>query len=241
MAANWDWEIFLQDPGGQYSSYLSWLGSAWGWTLAVSGASLAVALGFGLFIGTLRTLEHRPYWRVFGTAWTELFRNIPLLVQIFLWYHVVPVCFPILKNWSGFALVVVALGLFTSARISEQVYSGIRALPQGQRQAAQALGMTDVQVYRWVLWPCALRLILPPLVNEMMGAVKNSSVAFAVSVSELTLYALQVQEETARGMEVYAVVTGLYIVSALAVNRVMAWVEQWGRVPGWSPSATGGL
>lgn len=238
---SWDWEVFLQDPGGQYTSYLEWLLSAWGWTLLVSFLALGVALVMGFIVGTLRTLPNRPLWVFFGTCWTELFRNIPLLLQIFLWYHVLPAFIPALKAVSGFVLVVLALGFFTSARISEQVYAGLNALPRGQVNAAQALGMTTAQSYRYVLLPCAFRIILPPLVNEMMGIVKNSSVAFAVSVSELTLYALQVQEETARGAEVYLAVTGLYILSALAINRGMAWVERRLQIPGLSlPNGVGG-
>jgi len=237
---NWDWEVFLQDPGGQHATYWQWLLSAWGWTLSVSLLALALALLMGFVIGMLRTLPDRPGWVLFGTGWTELFRNIPLLLQIFLWYHVIPALIPPLKELSGFTLVVLALGFFTSARISEQVYSGIKALPKGQRYAALAMGMTTAQSYRYVLLPCAFRIILPPLVNEMMGIVKNSSVAFAVSVSELTMFALQVQEETARGVEVYLAVTGLYIVSALAINRLMAWVERHVQIPGLQLSGAAG-
>lgn len=238
---SWDWEIFLQDPGGEHTTYLGWLMSAWGWTLSVSLLALLLALLMGFVIGTLRTLPKHPAWVLFGSGWTELFRNIPLLLQIFLWYHVIPALIPPLKELSGFILVVLALGFFTSARISEQVYSGIRALPKGQFYAAQALGMTMWQSYRYIILPRAGRIILPPLVNEMMGIVKNSSVAFAVSVSELTMFALQVQEETARGVEVYLAVTGLYIISALAINLVMGQLERRVQVPGLAvPGAAGG-
>ena len=176
-----------------------------------------------------------------GNAWVELFRNIPLLVQIFLWYHVIPAIFPALKSVSGFVLVVLALGFFTSARIAEQVRSGIEALPRGQRHAAMAMGFTTWQVYRYVLLPNALRIIIPPLTSETMNIFKNSSVAFAVSVAELTMYAMQVQEETGRGVEVYLAVTGLYVISAFAINRIMAWIEKRSRVPGLSaPSMAGG-
>lgn len=238
---SWDWEVFLQDPGGQHTTYLGWLISAWGWTLSVSLLGLVVALITGFVIGTLRTLPNRPGWVFFASGWTELFRNIPLLLQIFLWYHVIPALIPALRDLSGFVLVVLALGFFTSARISEQVYSGIRALPKGQFYAAQALGMTTLQVYRYVILPRAARIILPPLVNEMMSIVKNSSVAFAVSVSELTLFALQVQEETSRGVEVYLAVTGLYVVSALGINLLMGYLERRVQIPGVAqPSMAGG-
>jgi glutamate/aspartate transport system permease protein len=227
----WDWEVFLRDTGGG-ETYLDWMLSAWGWTLAVSGCAWVIALAAGAVIGTLRTVPSTG-WRHFGNAWVELFRNIPLLVQIFLWYHVVPAVFPAMKDLPGFVLVVFALGFFTSARIAEQVRAGIQSLPRGQRMAGQALGLTTGQTYRYVILPMAFRIIIPPLTSEAMNIIKNSSVAFAVSISELTLFALQAQEETARGIEIYLAVTAAYMVSAFAVNRVMALIERRVRVPGF--------
>lgn len=221
-----DWRVFLEDPGGKYSSYLQWLIAAWGWSMAVAFAGLAVALVIGFAVGVLRTLPDRPVLRWLGDAWVELFRNIPLLVQIFLWYYVFPALFTPAKAWPGFLLVVLGLGLFTSARVAEQVRTGILSLPRGQRLAALALGLDGVQVYRLVLVPLALRIVLPPLTSECMNIVKNSSVAFAVSVPELTQFAMQAQEETSRGVEIYAAVTLLYVVTALAINRVMSWLER---------------
>ncbi len=241
---SWDWQVFCEDTitrevgercfgqGGDIT-YLDWLLSAWGWTVSVSVLALALALVVGAVVGTLRTLPNRPVVVGLGNAWVELFRNIPLLVQIFLWYHVVPALFPALKGVPGFVLVVIALGLFTSARIAEQVKSGIQALPRGQRYAGMALGLTTAQTYRYVLLPMALRIVIPPLTSETMNIFKNSSVAFAVSVAELTMFAMQAQEETGRGIEVYLAVTGLYIVSAFAINRVMAFIEKRSRVPGF--------
>ncbi|NIC42220.1 amino acid ABC transporter permease [Aquabacterium sp. A08] len=241
---SWDWQVFCEDTitrevgercfgqGGDIT-YLDWLLSAWGWTVSVSLLALVLALAVGAVVGTLRTLPHRPVVVGLGNAWVELFRNIPLLVQIFLWYHVVPALVPALKGVPGFVLVVIALGLFTSARIAEQVKSGIQALPRGQRYAGMALGLTTAQTYRYVLLPMALRIVIPPLTSETMNIFKNSSVAFAVSVAELTMFAMQAQEETGRGIEVYLAVTGLYIVSAFAINRVMAFIEKRSRVPGF--------
>jgi len=146
---------------------------------------------------------------------------------------VVPALVPPLREAPSFLLVVFALGFFTSARIAEQVRAGIQSLPSGQRMAGLAMGLTLAQTYRHVILPLAFRIIVPPLTSEAMNIVKNSSVAFAVSISELTLFALQAQEETARGIEVYLAVTSLYMVSAFAVNRVMALIEQRVRVPGF--------
>ena len=239
----WDWQVFCEDTldrevvqgcfgkGGDVT-YLDWLLSAWGWTVSVSLLSLLLALVVGTLVGTLRTLQDRPWTVRLGNAWVELFRNIPLLVQIFLWYHVLPSFFPVLQGVPGFTLVVFALGFFTSARIAEQVRSGIQTLPRGQRYAGLAMGFTTFQTYRYVLLPMAFRIIIPPLTSETMNIFKNSSVAFAVSVAELTMFAMQAQEETSRGIEVYLAVTACYIVSAFAINRIMAFIEKRARVPG---------
>ena len=240
--SSWDWQVFCKDTidgeivprcfgGAGDLTYLDWLLSAWGWTLSVSLLALLVALVLGSTMGILRTTPHRGLV-LLGNAWTELFRNVPLLVQIFLWYHVVPALIPPLRGVPSFILVVLGLGLFTSARISEQVKAGIQSLPRGQRMAGLAMGFTLPQTYRYVLLPMAFRIVIPPLTSESMNIVKNSSVAFAVSISELTLFALQAQEETARGIEIYLAVTGLYFITAFAINRVLHFVEQRLRVPG---------
>jgi glutamate/aspartate transport system permease protein len=226
----WDWQVFLQDTGGG-QTYLEWMFSAWGWTLSVAVCALVVALSVGSLMGILRTTPNK--WLVaLGTSWTELFRNIPLLVQIFLWYHVIPSIFLTLRGVPSFVLVVFALGFFTSARISEQVKAGIQALPKGQRYAGLAMGLTLPQTYRYVLLPMAFRIVIPPLTSESMNIIKNSSVAFAVSIAELTMFAMQAQEETSRGIEVYLAVTGLYFISAFAINRLALFIEQRVQVPG---------
>ena len=248
---SWDWQVFCEDtldrqavPGcfgkGGDITYLDWLLSAWGWTVSVSLLALALALVLGAVIGTLRTLEGRRVVVGLCNTWVELFRNIPLLVQIFLWYHVLPTIFPALQGVPGFVLVVFALGFFTSARIAEQVRAGIQALPRGQRYAGLAMGFTTFQTYRYVLLPMAFRIIIPPLTSETMNIFKNSSVAFAVSVAELTMFAMQAQEETSRGIEVYLAVTALYVISAFAINRIMAFVEKRARVPGMVAASGGG-
>jgi glutamate/aspartate transport system permease protein len=235
----WDWKIFLSDDGSG-RTYLQWMFDAWGWTLAVAGASWVVAMVVGLLFGTLRTLPNSPVLTRIANAWVELFRNIPLLVQIFIWYFVVPKIFPPMKQLPSFVLVVFALGFFTSARIAEQVRAGIQALPRGQRYAGMAMGFTTAQTYRYVILPMAIRIIIPPLTSESMNLLKNSSVAFAVSIAELTMFAMQAQEETSRGIEIYLAVTALYAVSAFAVNRVMALVEKKLQIPGYVMAGASG-
>lgn len=226
-------------------SYLDWLLKAWGWTLAVAAIALIIAFTVGAVMGTLRTLPATSSWNRWlirlATTWVELFRNIPILVQVFLWYHVIPSFVLPLKSLPSYWLVSIALGFFTSARIAEQVRAGIQSLPSGQTAAATALGLTTIQSYRYVILPMALRIMIPPLTSESMNLVKNSSVAFAVSVPELTLFAMQAQEETSKGIEIYLAVTFLYALSAFAVNRLMHQIEKRTRVPGFIVSTDASL
>jgi len=235
----WDWKVFLNDDGGG-RTYLQWMFDAWGWTLSVAGASWVVAMLVGALVGTVRTLPNSPWLTRLANAWVELFRNIPLLVQIFIWYFVIPKMIPAMKDLPSFVLVVFALGFFTSARIAEQVRAGVQALPRGQRYAGMAMGFTTAQTYRYVLLPMAFRIIIPPLTSESMNLLKNSSVAFAVSIAELTMFAMQAQEETSRGIEIYLAVTALYAISAFAVNRAMAVVEKKVQIPGYVVAGAAG-
>ena len=240
--SSWDWQVFCKDTidgevrpscfgAGGDITYLDWLLSAWGWTLSVAVLALVVALLVGSVMGIFRTTPSKALVAI-GNVWTELFRNIPLLVQVFLWYHVLPALIPPLKAVPSFILVVFALGFFTSARIAEQVRAGIQSLPKGQRYAGLAMGLTLPQTYRFVLLPMAFRIVIPPLTSESMNIVKNSSVAFAVSIAELTMFAMQAQEETSKGIEIYLAVTGLYFVSAFAINRIALFIENRVQVPG---------
>ncbi|MEO6972747.1 MAG: amino acid ABC transporter permease [Rhodoferax sp.] len=249
--ANWHWDVFCQNTidnelvagcfaSGRDQTYLQWMLQAWGWTVSVSLTALLLALVAGSIIGTLRTLPDSPWLVRFGDAWVELFRNIPLLVQIFLWYFVLPKLIPPMKNFPPFILVVCALGFFTSARIAEQLRSGLQALPRGQRYAGMAVGLSTWQTYRYVLLPMAFRIIMPPLTSESMNIFKNSAVAFAVSIPELTQFYLQAGEETSAQIEIYIGVVILYVISAMTVNRIMKFIERKIRVPGFVAAAGSG-
>ncbi len=250
--ANWHWDVFCQNTldnelvagcfaSGRDQTYLQWMLQAWGWTVSVSLTALLLALVAGSIIGILRTLPNSRWLVRFGDAWVELFRNIPLLVQIFLWYFVLPKIITPMKDLSPFILVVCALGFFTSARIAEQLRSGLQALPRGQRYAGMAVGFSTWQTYRYVLLPMAYRIIMPPLTSESMNIFKNSAVAFAVSIPELTQFYLQAGEETSAQIEIYIGVVILYVISAMAVNQVMKFIERKTRVPGlMAPTGAGG-
>lgn len=243
--STWDWQVFCKDTidgelrpscfgqGGDIT-YLDWLLSAWGWTLSVASLALVVALIVGSLMGIFRTVPSKALVAI-GNVWTELFRNIPLLVQVFLWYHVLPSLIPALRAVPSFVLVVLALGFFTSARIAEQVRAGIESLPKGQRYAGLAMGLTLPQTYRYVLLPMAYRIVIPPLTSEFMNIFKNSAVALAIGLTELTFQMRQITGEyaPANPIEVMTVVSALYLLVAFSVNRVMALIERKTRVPGY--------
>jgi glutamate/aspartate transport system permease protein len=238
MNYNWNWGIFWDMSPDASGTYLQTLLAGLQWTLATALTAWVLALLLGAIVGTLRTVPVRWVARLAG-AYVELFRNIPLLVQMFLWFFVVPELLPAAAGtWvktlpnASFWTAVVSLAFFTSARVAEQVRAGIQALPRGQSQAATALGLTLPQTYRYVLLPMAFRIVIPPLTSEAMNIVKNSSVAFAVSIAELTMFALQAGEETSRNVEMYLAVTALYFVSAFTINRLALVLENRVRVPG---------
>jgi glutamate/aspartate transport system permease protein len=194
----------------------------------------------GAIVGTIRTTQNA--WLVqIGNAWVELFRNIPLLVQMFLWYFVIPEFVPPLKRWmigtepvyAQFLAAVLCLGLFTSARIAEQVRAGIQALPRGQRLAGRAVGLNETQVYRYVLLPMAFRIVIPPLTSETMNLIKNSSIALTIGLAELTFRSREIGEYTFNFFEAFSAATIIYIAIAMTANRVMAFIERRVAVPGY--------
>src|SRR5438477_12077115 len=159
MSYNWNWGIFFEiSPDGAHS-YLTLLLIGTGWTLATALCAWVIALTFGSIIGVLRTAPH-PLPLRFANAYVELFRNIPLLVQMFLWYFVLPEIVPrAFGLWlkqlpeGSFYTAIVALGFYTSARVAEQVRAGLSSMPRGQLLAALPLGLTLPQSYRDVLPP----------------------------------------------------------------------------------------
>ena len=235
-----DWGVFFQELPGGGEQYWQLLVSGVEWTLAVSACAWLIALVLGSVIGTVRTTD-RPWLVRFGNGWVELFRNVPLLVQMFLWYFVIPEFVPPLKAWlvrtdpinAQFAAAVLCLGLFTSARVAEQVRAGIQSLPRGQRMAGMALGLTQPQVYRHVLLPMAFRIVIPPLTSETMNLIKNSSIALTIGLAELTFRSREMGEYTFHFFEAFSAATVIYIAIAMTANRVMAVVERRLAVPGY--------
>jgi len=246
---NWNWKIFFEMSADGRHTWLTTLWIGLGWTLLTALCAGVIAFFLGSILGVMRTTPNK--WAVrFGNAYVEFFRNIPLLVQLFLWFFVLPELLPkgignaikqMTPPWASFVPAVLGLGLFTAARVSEQVRAGIQALSRGQGQAGTALGLTLSQRYRYVLLPMAYRVIMPPLTSETMNLIKNTSVALTIGLVELTAAARSMQEFTFQVFEAFTAATVIYIVVNLIVVNLMRWLEKSIAVPGFiGPSAVGG-
>jgi glutamate/aspartate transport system permease protein len=209
------------------------------WTIVTALCAWIIAFAVGSVIGVMRTLPNRAA-QAFGNGYVEVFRNIPLLVQMFLWFFVLPEVVPrAFGTWlkqlpdASFYTAVVALGLYMSARVAEQLRSGIGALPRGQRLAGTALGLTTPQVYRYVLLPMAFRIILPPLTSEFLNTIKNTSVALTIGLAELTARARAMQEFSFQVFEAFTAATILYLLINAVVVTAMRFLESRVAVPGY--------
>ena len=240
MNYNWHWKVLLEmEPGGT-GTYLHYLLVGLAWTLATALAAWVIALSVGAIVGTLRTTPVKWVVRL-GNFYVEIFRNIPLIVQMFLWFFVVPELLPkalgdwikqMPPPWGSYVPAVLCLGIFTSVRVAEQVKAGIMSLPRGQGMAGTAMGLTQPQTYRYVLLPQGFRIILPPLTSEFMNIIKNSSVALTIGLLELTGRARAMQEFSFHVFEAFATATVMYLLTNLIVVLLMRALEKKVGVPG---------
>src|SRR5467141_4138149 len=198
-----------------------------------------IALATGSVIGVLRTLPSKTASWI-GFCYVEFFRNMPLLVQLFLWFFVLPELLPRSAGlWlkqlpnAPFWTTAVGVGLFMSARVAVQLEAGIGSLPRGQKMAATALGLTTSQTYRYVLLPMAYRIVLPPLTSEFLNTVKNTSVAITIGLIELTGEARAMQEFSFQVFEAFTAATLLYLLINIVVVTAMRFLERGLAVPGY--------
>jgi glutamate/aspartate transport system permease protein len=234
MNYNWNWAVLFEEQ------YLSWLISGFGWTVSVALCAWCIALVIGVLIGVGKTVPNRVVRGVCAT-YVEIFRNVPLLVQMFIWYFAVPELLP--EDWGRwmkrdmpnpeFVTAVVALGLYTASRIAEQVRAGIETVPPGLTAAATAHGLSVGQTYRYVLLPISFRMIVPPLTSEFLTVFKNSSLALTIGLLELTAQSQQIAEYTFEGFEAFTAATVIYVCIALVATVLMQVVEKYTRIPGY--------
>ena len=240
MNYNWQWSIYLQPAADGSGTWLNFLVIGLWWTLGTALAAWVIALLIGSAVGTLRTTPMKWVVRL-GNAYVEIFRNVPLLAQMFLWFFVVPELLPkglgdavkqMPPPWGSYVPAVMCLAIFTSVRVAEQVRAGINSLPRGQRMAGIAMGLTEAQTYRYVILPQSFRIILPPLTSEFMNIIKNSSVALTIGLLELTGRARAMQEFSFRVFEAFTAATVIYLLTNLVVVLLMRALERNVRVPG---------
>lgn len=239
MNYHWNWHIFLEPAPDGAGTYLHMLLSGLVVTIETSICAWIIALTLGSIIGVLRTLPSKTASWV-GFCYVEFFRNMPILVQIFLWFFVLPELLP--KAWglwlkqlpnAPFYTAAIGIGLFMSARVAEQLRAGIGSLPRGQKAAATALGLTTMQTYRYVLLPMAFRIIMPPLTSEFLNTIKNTAVAITIGLVELTGAARSMQEFSFQVFEAFTGATVLYLLINIVVVVAMRLLERGLAIPGY--------
>jgi len=231
MAYQFNWSVLWSGQSG------AWLLHGVLTTLAISALAWLLALFLGILAGALRTAPLAPL-RALATGYVEFFRNVPLLVWMFFWYFAVPPLLPENSRewlfdhgaelWAG----IMALGVYHGARFSEMIRAGIQSIPKTQIEAALSTGLSTAQVYRLVILPIALRLIVPPLTNETLNLLKNSSVALTIGVAELTFQTRQIETYTAKAFEALTAGTVIYLALCSTIAFVMARVERRFAIPG---------
>lgn len=231
MTYHFDWGVLWTGQSGL------WLLQGLITTLELSALAWFLALTLGISAGALRTLPIAPL-RWVAIFYVEFFRNVPLLVWMFFWYFAVPPLLPSpVQDWlfahgAEFWAAMLALGVYHGARFSEVIRSGIQSIPKTQLEAALSTGLTVTQSYRFIIIPIALRILIPPITNESLNLLKNSSVALTISVAELTFQTRQIETYTAKAFEALTAGTVLYLALCLSISAFMAMLENRCAIPG---------
>ena len=238
MNYNWNWSIFWQEAADGSGTYMDLLLRGLSMTLSTAVVACLIALAFGFAVGIARTLPGRAAGWLSG-LWVEYFRNIPLLVHLFLFFFVLPELLPAaMGTWlkqlpnGPFVTAAIGIGLYMSARVAVGVEAGIRSLPRGQAAAATAIGLTRWQSYRYILLPIACRIMLPSLTNDMINTIKNTSVALTIGLIELTAAARQMQELSYQVFEALIAATLVYLLLNLLATWLATIVERRLRIKG---------
>lgn len=220
MNYTFNWELVLS------GEYFGWLMDGFLVTLQISALSLFFALILGTGIAVLRLSHVKPLVWI-SALYTEFFRNTPLLVQILFWYFGSDAILPeFAKDWLyqqniEFAAGVIALSIYTSAFIAEEIRSGIGSIPRTQMEASRACGLGFLQSMRYVILPQAFRIIIPPLISQALNLFKNSSLCMVIGVGELTYMARQIESHTARVFEPFTISTLLYLAVSILVSFIL--------------------
>ncbi|KLV03371.1 polar amino acid ABC transporter permease [Photobacterium aquae] len=189
-------------------------------TLHISAVSLIATLLIGLTAALLR-LSDSIVGRGLARGYVELIRNTPLLVQIYLLYFV----FGPVLGLERFTTAVLALSLFQGAYTAEIFRAGLLSISRGQFEAADSLGLSKIDSYRYVILPQVFRRILPPLTNEAVSLVKNSSIVSVMAIFDLTTEGRNIVADTAMPFEVWFTVAAIYLCVTLLLSGLAAWLE----------------
>jgi glutamate/aspartate transport system permease protein len=224
-------------------------------TLVVSPIAWVMACIVGTVVAVCRTAPWRIA-RALGTVYVEFFRNTPLLVQLFFWYFGAPQLLPpTAQTWLNglnvpflglrFNVEVwtlsVGLALYTASRVAETLRAGIQSLPKQQTEAGLSTGLNRLQLYRYVILPQAVRLMLPRLTTEFLTIYKNSSLGITIGVAEMTFAARQIDAYTFKGLEAATAVTVLYLLISLTISGLMGILERTTAIPGMIARRDGGV
>lgn len=225
------WSVLWESPHG------SWILDGLLMTLKLSALSWVFTLLLGIVFGALRTAPFRPL-RALATAYVEFFRNVPLLVWLFLFYFGVPEALPessrqwLIRHGMEFWAAVTGISIYHGARMAEVIRAGIQSIPKTQLEAGLASGLSVSQTYRLVIIPIALRLIVPPATNESLNLLKNSSLAMTIGVAELTFATRQIETYTAKAIEAFTAGTMIYLALCLSIAAIMNQLERRFAIPG---------
>ena len=232
LAYDFDWSVLWRHPYGM------WLLKGLALTIFIGITAWIIALAIGITVGTLRITQYRAL-RFIGTAYVEILRNIPLLVQMFFWFYAGPMLFGEtlgreINRISGLNsdVSIVGLGVYTASRVAEHVRAGFASIGRDQYQAVLSTGMTQVQMYRYVIIPYALRLIIPPLSTEFLTVFKNTSIVMTIGVAELTFQSYQIDADTFHGLESTTGAMLIYFLLGMTVVKFMSLVEKKYKIEG---------
>jgi polar amino acid transport system permease protein len=211
--------------------YLHWLLS--GAAVALALFLLALVCGFALAVLLMgvRSLPGRFFDRAVA-GYVAYHRNVPTLVQLFVWYFGAPQLLPAqasswINNHNGeFLFALVALSLNAAAYLTEDLRSGVRSIARGQVEAARALGLGNAQTMLYVVLPQAVRVAVPALINQALILFKTTSFAMAIGVAEMTYASRQIENETYRTFETFTVATTFYMLFSFAIMLTGYWYDQ---------------
>ena len=205
-------------------------------TVALTGISFLLVLFVGLFVALMR-ISKSKLLRGVSTVFVEVIRGIPLMVQLIFWYFAFPsviqgfgTAFKIQSfidfKTDAISMAILGLTICYSAYMSEVYRAGIQSISKGQMEAARSLGMNYFQAMRYVILPQAIRVILPPVGNEFITLLKDSSLVSVVAVADMTRRGREFMAANFLPIQTWAMIALLYLVLTLFAGRVVAWMER---------------